>query len=467
MVRTVPSEVIDAALQIIDMAKSELDCELNPNVVLTLADHLQFAVERLKDGCVIENPLSDTVEFVYPVEHGLGLRALAILEKETGVSMPRTEACYIAMHLVNSESADGRVDDMDEVMRTLSSIEEVANIVEREFSITVDRASYNYARFTIHLRYLIKMLKADKASSDFKIGCMIAYMANYPYSRNPADVIACQQKMDEGYYYCGDVQVRGEYPHFAQRIWDKYGVKLNVAAGDLEDLASGTVDFYNFSYYMSNTVSTDPALASTDGNLMSGAKNPYLKASDWGWQIDPDGLRWTLNELYGRYRIPLMVVENGLGAFDTVEDDGAIHDSYRIDYLRMHIEAMKKAVEVDGVDLMGYTPWGCIDLVFASTGEMGKRYGFVSSMQTMKVTAPSTAAARIVSSGIRMLSNLMARTWRRSSNALAVMRDWPWDTCCSRAACVVLLWRYLLVWLVTFTYEALCKSSRLMRWCDV
>lgn len=377
MVRTVPSEVIDAALQIIDMAEAELDCELNPNVVLTLADHLQFAVERLKEGCVIENPLSDTVEFVYSVEHGLGLRALAILEKETGVSMPRTEACYIAMHLENSERADGSVDDMDEVTRTLSSIDEVTNIVEREFSITVDRASYNYARFTTHLRYLIKRLKADKASSDFKIGCMIAYMANYPFSCNPADVIACQQKMDEGNYYCGDVQVRGEYPHFAQRIWDKYGVKLNVAEGDLEDLASGIVDFYSFSHYMSNVVSTDPALASTGGNLMGGAKNPYLKASDWGWQIDPDGLRWTLNELYGRYRILLMVVENGLGAFDTVEDDGAIRDSYRIDYLRMHIEAMKKAVEVDGVDLMGYTPWGCIDLVSASTGEMGKRYGFV------------------------------------------------------------------------------------------
>lgn len=318
MVRTVPSEVIDAALQTIDMAKVELDCELNPNVVLTLADHLQFAVERLKDGGVIENPLSDTVEFVYSVEHGLGLRALAILEKETGVSMPRIEACYIAMHLVNSERADGRVDDMDEAMRTLSSIDEVTNIVEREFSITVDRASYNYARFTTHLRYLIKRLKADKASSDSKIGCMIAYIANYPYSCNPADVIACQQKMDEGNYYCGDVQVRGEYPHFAQRIWDKYGVKLNVAEGDLEDLASGTVDFYSFSYYMSNAVSTDPALASTGGNLMGGAKNPYLKASDWGWQIDPDGLRWTLNELYGRYRIPLMVVEYGLGAIDTV-----------------------------------------------------------------------------------------------------------------------------------------------------
>lgn len=195
--------------------------------------------------------------------------------------MPRTEACYIAMHLENSERADGRVDDMDEVTRTLSSIDEVTNIVEREFSITVDRASHNYARFTTHLRYLIKRLKANKASYDSKIGCMIAYMANYPYSCNPADVIACQQKMDEGYYYCGDGQVRGEYPHFAQRIWDKYGVKLNVAEGDLEDLASGTVDFYSFSYYMSNAVSTDPVLAST-GEMGKRYGFVYVDADDKG-----------------------------------------------------------------------------------------------------------------------------------------------------------------------------------------
>ena len=217
-----------------------------------------------------------------------------------------------------------------------------------------------------------------KINPDFKIGCMIAYMANYPYSCNPADVIACQQKMDEGNNYCGDVQVRGAYPAFSQRIWDRYGVELDIAEGDLDELAAGTVDFYSFSYYMTNAVSTDPAHAQTAGNLMGGAKNPYLKASDWGWQIDPDGLRWTLNELAGRYPgLPLMVVENGLGAFDKVEEDGSIHDGYRIDYLRDHIKAMKDAVEVDGVNLMGYTMWGCIDLVSASTGEMGKRYGFV------------------------------------------------------------------------------------------
>jgi 6-phospho-beta-glucosidase len=146
--------------------------------------------------------------------------------------------------------------------------------------------------------------------------------------------------------------------------------------GDDAILAEGKVDFYTFSYYMSSAQSADPAQKAGEGNLVGGLKNPYLKASDWGWQIDPKGLRFTLNELYDRYEIPLMVVENGLGAYDKIEEDGSINDDYRIDYLRLHIEEMKKAVE-DGVDLMGYTPWGCIDLVSASTGEMAKRYGFI------------------------------------------------------------------------------------------
>ena len=138
----------------------------------------------------------------------------------------------------------------------------------------------------------------------------------------------------------------------------------------------GTVDFYTFSYYSSHCVTTHKEAMDGTGNLMFGPKNPYLKASDWGWTIDPKGLRFALNEIYARYGIPLMIVENGLGAFDQKDADGKIHDSYRIDYLRAHIEQMKEAVR-DGVDLMGYTPWGCIDLVSASTGEMAKRYGFI------------------------------------------------------------------------------------------
>ena len=217
---------------------------------------------------------------------------------------------------------------------------------------------------------------AHERYPQFKMGCMIAYSAMYPYSCNPDDVLECQQKMNINNYYCGDVQVRGAYPYFAQRYWKDNGIEIAMEPGDLETLREGTVDFYTFSYYLSTAVSTDPAHAGTAGNLIAGVKNPYLESSDWGWQIDPQGLRWALNEIYARYRLPLMVVENGLGAFDTVEEDGSIHDSYRVDYLRKHIQCMGEAVE-DGVDLMGYTPWGCTDLVSASTGEMAKRYGFV------------------------------------------------------------------------------------------
>ena len=211
----------------------------------------------------------------------------------------------------------------------------------------------------------------------FKMGCMIALMPTYAYSCSPKDQLSDQQNWQEMNFYCGDVQVRGSYPYFAQRIWNQYGISVTITPEEAELLKAGTVDFYTFSYYQTNCVSTDPSLENTSGNLLGGAKNPYLETSDWGWQIDPDGLRFTLNELYGRYQIPLMVVENGLGAFDRLEADHSIHDPYRIDYLRRHIEAMKAAVEIDGVDLMGYTPWGCIDLVSASTGEMAKRYGFI------------------------------------------------------------------------------------------
>jgi 6-phospho-beta-glucosidase len=134
---------------------------------------------------------------------------------------------------------------------------------------------------------------------------------------------------------------------------------------------------YTFSYYATGTQTTDPkVLASLSGNMFFGAPNPYIKASDWGWGIDPTGLRYYLNEVYDRYQIPLMIVENGLGAVDKVEADGSVHDPYRITYLREHIKAMREAIE-DGVDLRGFTPWGCIDLVSAGTGEMKKRYGFI------------------------------------------------------------------------------------------
>ena len=210
----------------------------------------------------------------------------------------------------------------------------------------------------------------------FKMGNMICFLTAYAYSCNPDDIIAAQKQMQMTNWFCSDVQVRGIYPSYSRRYFAENGINIQMEPGDLEDLAAGKVDFYTFSYYMSNCVSTDPTLENTSGNLMGGTKNPYLKASDWGWQIDPKGLRYTLNEIYDRYQIPLMVVENGLGAYDEKAEDGEIHDSYRIDYLRQHIQQMGEAI-ADGVELIGYTPWGCIDLVSASTGEMAKRYGMI------------------------------------------------------------------------------------------
>lgn len=211
---------------------------------------------------------------------------------------------------------------------------------------------------------------------DCKIGCMLCYVTTYPLTCNPDDILEAQKQNQILNQFCGDVQVRGEYPSFMNRYFRENGIDIQMESGDLETIKAGCVDYYTFSYYMSNCATASPEQTSSSGNLMGGAKNPYLESSDWGWQIDPKGLRYTLNEIYGRYRIPLMVVENGLGAYDKKEEDGSIRDDYRIDYLRKHIEQMKEAVE-DGVDLMGYTPWGCIDLVSASTGEMAKRYGFI------------------------------------------------------------------------------------------
>jgi 6-phospho-beta-glucosidase len=174
--------------------------------------------------------------------------------------------------------------------------------------------------------------------------------------------------------------VRGHYPFYAKRMWADQGIELNITAEDEKILSEGIIDFYTFSYYQTNTVTTHPDAEQMQGNMTMGGKNPYLEASDWGWQIDPTGLRIFLNEIADRYdNIPLMVVENGLGAFDeVVVEDGVekIHDPYRIDYLRKHVRDMGEAVN-DGVNLIGYTWWGPIDVVSAGTGEMRKRYGFI------------------------------------------------------------------------------------------
>lgn len=218
---------------------------------------------------------------------------------------------------------------------------------------------------------------AHEINPEFKIGCMLAAGNTYANTCAPEDVFKSIQKDRENYFFI-DVQSRGYYPAYALKELERKGISLKMEKEDEEILRENTVDFISFSYYSSRLTSADPGIsATTEGNVFATLKNPYLKASEWGWQIDPLGLRITMNSLYDRYQKPLFIVKNGLGAVDTPDEHGEINDDYRIEYLRQHIKAMKDAVELDGVDLWGYTSWGCIDLVSASTGEMKKRYGYI------------------------------------------------------------------------------------------
>lgn len=209
-----------------------------------------------------------------------------------------------------------------------------------------------------------------------KIGCMLAAGMVYPYTCNPEDVWKAMNKDRESFLFI-DVQARGSYPAYARKKFESLGLKLEMSEAEKKIVKENTVDFISLSYYSSRCTSADPNVENTDGNAFLSVKNPYLKVSEWGWMVDPLGFRITLNALYDRYQKPLFVVENGLGAADTLDENGNVEDDYRISYMREHIETMKNAVEQDGVELLGYTMWGPIDLVSASTGEMKKRYGFI------------------------------------------------------------------------------------------
>ncbi len=211
---------------------------------------------------------------------------------------------------------------------------------------------------------------------NFKIGMMLGGLFTYAATCNPDDVMANIKYQNSALFFC-DVMCRGYYPSYKLKEFERKGIVLKTQPEDAAILKEGTVDYIAYSYYMSlvsgaNTTGMDLAT----GNLYTGYSNEYLVKTEWGWQIDPVGLRISLNLLYDRYQLPLFIVENGLGAVDQLED-GFVNDDYRIKYMQDHIAQMKLAIEEDGVDLIGYTPWGCIDLVSAGTGEMKKRYGFI------------------------------------------------------------------------------------------
>lgn len=226
----------------------------------------------------------------------------------------------------------------------------------------------------------LSVAAGKKINPDFQIGAMVSHVPIYPFSSNPEDIMLAEEEMRQRYFF-PDVHVRGAYPKYALKEFEREGYNIKFEEGDDEILRNGTVDYLGFSYYMSTTVKSDVVNDNSgdivNGALRNGVENPYIKSSDWGWAIDPTGLRYTLNRFYDRYQIPLFIVENGFGAIDTISEDGSIHDPERIQYLKSHIEALEKAVEYDGVDLIGYTPWGIIDIVSFTTGEMKKRYGMI------------------------------------------------------------------------------------------
>ncbi|MDQ1112140.1 6-phospho-beta-glucosidase [Microbacterium testaceum] len=219
---------------------------------------------------------------------------------------------------------------------------------------------------------------AREVAPDAKVGCMVLSMPIYPLTPSPDDAVAVMAA-DHGNLVYGDVHTRGAYPGYFLRTLREKGIELDITDEDRDDLTN-TVDFVSFSYYMSIAETADPEKkVAGRGNLMGGVPNPTLPASEWGWQIDPVGLRLVLNQFWDRWQKPLFIVENGLGARDQlVEVDGekTVVDDYRIAYLNDHLVQVGEAIE-DGVEVLGYTSWGCIDIVSASTAQLSKRYGFI------------------------------------------------------------------------------------------
>ena len=219
----------------------------------------------------------------------------------------------------------------------------------------------------------LAVIEGHKINPDFQIGCMLAMSPVYPATCKPMDQMAALKEMDRTFVF-SDVQCRGHYPMYILKEWENKGYNIKIENGDFDILERGKVDYFALSYYMSFVSEYDPEGKEHMGKEV---KNPYVKASDWGWQIDPVGLRYMLNVISERYELPMMIVENGIGLHEYPDETGVVQDDTRIKYFSEHIAEMKKAVDEDGVTLMGYCPWGPIDLVSASTGEMEKRYGFI------------------------------------------------------------------------------------------
>jgi len=212
---------------------------------------------------------------------------------------------------------------------------------------------------------------------DAEIGNMIGYFPIYPQTSNPKDFLKMMQKTNLLHHICLEVQCNGRYPYFAEAYFRQNNIDIQLTEEEKEILKEGTVDFISMSYYCSNVVTYKYDMPRRSGNQIGGIDNEYLSKNEWGWTIDPEGLRIVLNDCYQRYQKPIIIVENGLGAYDRKEEDNAIHDDYRIEYFHNHLTELAKAVVEDGVDVFGYCLWSAIDIVSVSANTISKRYGLI------------------------------------------------------------------------------------------
>lgn len=289
-----------------------------------------------------------------------------LAEKYDGWSSRHTIDCYVKY----CRTLFGRFGKKCRYWITFNEINAVRGYVACGTHKCDNQTHYN----AVHNMFLASA-KAVKLGHEMipgsQFGAMYASSALYPATCRPEDIFRHMQKRRETYFFM-DVMVRGYYPSYAKDIFARRGVKLRMTPEDEEILRKGVLDYISFSYYRSNVISTK-----TVTNVISGDPNPYLEMTPWGWPVDPVGLRYVLNEFYDRYQKPLFIVENGLGAVDKIEEDGSIQDDYRIAFFKDHLKEMMKAILEDGVECLGYTMWGPMDLVSLTTGEMKKRYGFI------------------------------------------------------------------------------------------
>jgi 6-phospho-beta-glucosidase len=241
---------------------------------------------------------------------------------------------------------------------------------EKQEEVIYQAVHHQFVASALATKYLHQIMP------EAQMGCMITRTLNYPENCHPDNCLLALKTNRENYFF-SDVQVFGQYPQHMKNYWMRKNIQIEMKSGDEEILKCYPVNFVSFSYYMSMVASVDAdKREKVNGNLATGVKNPYLDITEWGWQVDAKGLEYSLIDMYDRYHRPLFIVENGLGYNDKVESDGNIIDDYRIEYFRDHIQAIANAIE-EGVNVMGYTPWGCIDMVSMSTCQMSKRYGFI------------------------------------------------------------------------------------------